>query len=266
MLLKPKKSLGQNFLNDGNARRRIVAACGFTPADTVLEIGPGRGAMTPMLAQEAGRVFCVEIDKRLIPDLESKLAGTGNTAVINADFLDYDIARLAGTAGQRLKVFGNIPYYITTPIIERLVEYRRSIDTAFLTVQKEFAKRICAAPGTKEYGSFSCYVQYYARARILFTISRNSFFPAPKVDSSFVRLEMREEPAVRVNDEEKLFAIIRAAFGQRRKTLKNALTRIVPARQMEEFFCQRRIDPRIRAEKLSLQDFAIIADLSTCRV
>jgi 16S rRNA (adenine1518-N6/adenine1519-N6)-dimethyltransferase len=223
--------------------------------DTVLEIGPGRGAMTPLIAQGAGRVICVEIDKQLIPGLESKLSGTGNTTVINADFLDFDITRL----GKRLKIFGNIPYYITTPIIERLVACRQSVDTAYLTVQKEFAKRICAAPGTKEYGSFSCYVQYYCQPAILFTISRNSFFPVPKVDSAFVRLRMRKEPAVKVSDEATLFAIIRAAFGQRRKTLRNALGPLVPAGRLEKFFRCRGIDPRVRAEKLSLEDFASLA-------
>ena len=260
MRYQPKKSLGQNFLIDKNIQNKIIENVDLDPADTVLEIGPGEGAITGLLCQNAAKVFAVEIDRSLCALLTSKFATVQNLSVINADFLKFDLRSLP--PGNKLKVIGNIPYYITSPIVEHLLLYREKISEIYLTVQKEFANRMAADPGSKVYGSFSCFVQYYTQPEILFLIKKNSFHPAPKVDSCFMRMKLREEPAVKVKNEAMLFKIIRTAFGQRRKTMKNGLEELIPNRKLEEFFRLYDIDPRIRAEDLALQDFANIANLT----
>jgi 16S rRNA (adenine1518-N6/adenine1519-N6)-dimethyltransferase len=259
MHTKPKKSLGQNFLIDRNIQSKIADSVDLNPDDTVLEIGPGEGAITGLLCQAANKVFAVEIDRNLCALLTNKFAKTENLSVVNADILKFDLRSLP--PGNKFKVIGNIPYYITSPIVEHLLLYRERIKDIYLTVQKEFAQRMAADPGSKAYGSFSCFVQYYTEPEILFLIKKNSFHPAPKVDSSFLRLKLREEPAVKVKNEAMLFKIIRTAFQQRRKTMKNGLEELIPNRQLEQFFRQYDIDPRIRAEDLSLQDFANLANL-----
>lgn len=259
MHIKPKKSLGQNFLIDRNIQNKIIENIDLDPADTILEIGPGEGAITGLLCRNAAKVFAVEIDRSLCALLTSKFAAVQNLSVINADFLKFDLRSLP--PGNKLKVIGNIPYYITSPIVEHLLFYRERITDIYLTVQKEFANRMAADPGSKVYGSFSCFVQYYTQPEILFLIKKNSFHPPPKVDSCFMRMKLREEPAVKVKNEAMLFKIIRTAFGQRRKTMKNGLEELIPNRQLEQFFRQYDIDPRIRAEDLALQDFANLANL-----
>lgn len=256
----PKKSLGQNFLRDGHARRRIVDSCAFLTSDTVLEIGPGMGALTPLIAGRVRRVYAVELDHGLAVSLQERFGGSGNIVIRQGDILKFDLSSIPESRSVRLKVIGNIPYYITTPIIEHLLGERERVGEIFLTVQKEFARRICAAPGTKEYGAFSCYVQYHTVPAILFDIKKNSFYPVPKVDSSFIRLTVRERPAVRVADEPRLFAIIHAAFQQRRKTLRNSLRGLIAEDAAETFFSCRGIDSSLRPEKLSLQDFAVLAN------
>ncbi len=258
MRLKPKKSLGQNFLHDGNIRRKIIDACAFEAGDTVCEIGAGTGLMTSLLAAKVREVFALELDTGLIPVLKQACRDLDNVTVINQDVLKFDF-KVCGKSG-KIKVLGNIPYYITTPIIEQLVSCRGRISLAYLTVQKEFAERIAAEAGEDAYGAFSCFVQYYCRPQLLFTIKKNSFFPAPKVDSSFLLLEMRQEPQVLVRDEARLFQLIRAAFQQRRKTLRNSLSRVVSQPALETFFRKYSIDPRIRPEQLSLKDFAHLAE------
>lgn len=260
MFHQPKKSLGQNFLSDGRVRRRIVEACAFSPSDTVLEIGPGRGALTPLIAERVKKVYAVELDRELAVALEEKYRDNAKIVVRNEDILVFDPAGIAESRSQKIKVFGNIPYYITSPIIERLIDARAVIDTVFLTVQKEFARRISASPRTKEYGAFSCYVQYYTQPRILFDIKKNSFFPVPRVDSSFIRLKLREKPAVRVGDEERLFRLVRLAFQQRRKTIRNSLRGAVSREALENFISSRRLDQSVRPEEMSLNDFAALAD------
>ena len=256
---KPKKSLGQNFLIDRNIQEKIVSNLDLSSSDSVLEIGPGEGAITGALCQESGKVYAVEIDRLLCAFLANKFAGLQNISIINADILKFDLRSLP--SGSKYRVIGNIPYYITSPIVEHLILYRERIEDIFLTVQKEFAHRMVADPGSKAYGSFSCFVQYYTEPEILFLIKRNSFHPAPKVDSCFLRMKLREEPAVKVKNEAMLFKIIRTAFQQRRKTMKNGLEELIPNRQLEEFFRAYDIEPRIRAEDLSLQDFANLANL-----
>lgn len=259
MLPKPKKSLGQNFLIDQNIRRKIISACMFSGSDSVLEIGGGTGAMTGLIAERVARLICVEIDSALAEELQTQYAGRTNVTVLHADILSLDIEKLFPDAG-KIKVFGNIPYYITSPIIERLVDSRGRISEAFLTVQKEFGQRMVAGPGTKTYGSFSCFVNYYTEPELLFLIKKNSFRPAPSVDSCFLRLRFRAEPAFPVRDEHVLFKLIRSAFQQRRKMITKSLRQLVPEQDFENFFSYFGIDRKIRPEQLSLEHFAYLAN------
>ena len=260
MHIKPKKSLGQNFLTDKNIRNKIIDSCGLKNTDTVLEIGAGRGEMTPLIAALAGMVFAVELDKGLLPDLGKAISGYRNVRIIKEDILKVDIASLAGQGGHKMTVIGNIPYYISSPIITRLIRQKDVIGDIFVTVQKEFAQRVAAVPGSKDYGSLSCFVRYYAEPKMLFTIKRNSFFPAPKVDSAFLHLRVSHEPRVKVNDEVSFFNLVRSSFNQRRKTLRSSLKGIVDAQALSGFFDERRMDPNTRPEGLSIEDFAALAD------
>ncbi|MFA5150561.1 MAG: 16S rRNA (adenine(1518)-N(6)/adenine(1519)-N(6))-dimethyltransferase RsmA [Candidatus Omnitrophota bacterium] len=262
MRIQPKKSLGQNFLADQNIRNKIIASLELKENDVVLEIGSGKGELTQAIAQRASKVFGLEIDKRLHNFLTSAFADTGrNTEIINKDILKLDIAKFLkeNKIKGRIKVFGNIPYYISSPIIEHLLKFRDRIEAIFITVQKEFAARVEAVPGSKAYGSFSCFTQYYTCPRIIFNISRNCFKPAPKVDSSFLELKIRKEPAVCVKDEELFFKIIRGAFNQRRKTLRNSLEEIVSPDTLNEFFARFGLDKNIRPEDLTLENFAFLS-------
>ena len=254
---KPKKSLGQNFLVDKNIRNKIIESCAFEAADTVLEIGAGRGELTEILAQKVKKLFAVEIDLDLHLLLKDKLREQGNVEIIHKDILKFDIKRRTGKI--KIKVIGNIPYYISSPIIEHLFKYRDKIETVFLTVQKEFAQRVVARSGSKEYGSFSCFVQYYAEPKVIFHISKNCFYPVPKVDSSFLRLEIRKKLLLSPKKEKLLFKIIRAAFNKRRKTLRNSLEGVLPQKKLEQFFDKYGIDVNIRPEMLSLRDFENLA-------
>jgi 16S rRNA (adenine1518-N6/adenine1519-N6)-dimethyltransferase len=262
MHLKPKKSLGQNFLQDPNIRRKIVSCCEFSGNDTVIEIGPGQAAMTALIAPIVKRLYAVELDTVLAGMLEEQFKDDPRVSIINQDFLKCDIeGLLAKSPRTKVKVFGNIPYYITSPIIERLFEYRSHISNIYLTVQKEFGQRIVAEPGSEHYGSFSCFVQYYTQPRIEFLIKRTCFYPAPKVDSCFLSLSMRPEPAVSVKSEQLLFKIIRTSFQQRRKTLRNSLKGLIPAEKMDSYFEKYGVNPKARSETLSLQDFANLVNL-----
>ncbi|MFA5176678.1 MAG: 16S rRNA (adenine(1518)-N(6)/adenine(1519)-N(6))-dimethyltransferase RsmA [Candidatus Omnitrophota bacterium] len=264
MRILPKKSLGQNFLIDQNIRNKIVASLELKKDDVVLEIGSGKGELTQAIAQQVSKVFGLEIDRRLYSLLVQKFTGPGKKVeIINQDILKLEIAKFLkeNKIKGRIKVFGNIPYYISSPIIEHLLKFRDRIEAIFITVQKEFAARVAAAPGSKAYGSFSCFTQYYACPRVIFNISRNCFKPAPKVDSSFLELKIREEPAVQVKDEELFFKIIRGAFNQRRKTLRNSLEGIVSEETLNVFFNESGLDRGIRPEDLKLQDFAFLSNL-----
>ncbi|MCX5714004.1 MAG: 16S rRNA (adenine(1518)-N(6)/adenine(1519)-N(6))-dimethyltransferase RsmA [Candidatus Omnitrophica bacterium] len=262
MHIKPKKRLGQNFLIDPNIQRKIVRACELLPTDTVIEIGSGRGELTKSFAGQVKRVFALELDGRLIETLENNLREYPNVSVLNQDVLKVDLGPIIHNIGKgELVVIGNIPYYITTPIIERLFSYKDAIGRIFLTVQKEFARRIAAPPGSKEYGAFSCFVQYHAIPEILFTINRTCFRPAPKPDSAFIKLKIRSSPSFKVKDEVRLFKIIRAAFGQRRKTLRNSLEGIVPLEKLRRFFDSCTLEENSRPERLSLEDFIRLANI-----
>jgi len=262
MYIKPKKSLGQNFLIDKNIQKKIICACDLAKEDIILEIGAGKGDLTAQFAQSAHKVYALEIDQRLYPLLEQALAAFDNCQIIKSDILKFDLSKFLqnNKIRQKIKVIGNIPYYISSPIIEHLIGYRKDISAAFITVQKEFGRRARAVPGSKAYGSFSCFVQYYAQCEILFEIKKNSFKPVPNVDSCFLSLEFRDKPAVLVRDEGIFFKLIRTAFNQRRKTLRNSLDGLVAQDRLKNFLQGSGIDKNVRPEDLSLEQFANLSN------
>jgi len=261
MRIKPKKALGQNFLVDKNAQGRIIRACAFSPQDTILEVGAGRGELTQLLAKEANFIYALEIDKILCEELKNKFQNYRNVCIICGDVLRFDINAYFSHLPCKLKVFGNIPYYITSPIIEHFFRFRDKIDEIFLTVQKEFAQRMLGGAGSKNYGAFSCFVKYFSNPQKIFYLKKGSFYPRPKVDSCFLKLSIREKPAVQVKDEKYFFKIIRAAFNQRRKTLKNSLKRVVCEKKLEVFLKTHVKNRNIRPEELNLDDFAYLANM-----
>ena len=220
-----QKKFGQNFLIDAHVLDKIIAAAEITKEDFVLEVGPGIGTMTQYLAESAGKVVAVEIDKALLPILEETLEEYENADVIHADVLKLDIGKLVReqNGGRPIKVVANLPYYITTPIIMGLFESHVPIESITVMVQKEVALRMQAQPGTKDYGALSLAVQYYAEPYLAANVPPNCFMPRPNVGSAVIRLIRHEEPRVSVKDEALMFRIIRASFNQRRKTLQNGL-------------------------------------------
>ncbi|MFA5100347.1 MAG: 16S rRNA (adenine(1518)-N(6)/adenine(1519)-N(6))-dimethyltransferase RsmA [Candidatus Omnitrophota bacterium] len=261
---KPKKSLGQNFLQDPNIRRKIISVCNFSGNDTVLEIGPGQAALTGLIAPRVKKLIAVELDRILSTELSIQFQDNPSVTIINADFLKYDLSKLSVCPPNKLKVVGNIPYYITSPIIEHLFSFRERISDIYLTVQKEFGQRIVAKPGTEHYGAFSCFVQYYTVPSIEFTIKRTCFFPAPKVDSCFLKLAMRVLPPEIVINEDLFFKVIRASFQKRRKTMRNCLKGMFPDDKLAATFSACNIKSGIRGEELGIPEFARIAN-ALCR-
>ncbi|MFO0754680.1 MAG: 16S rRNA (adenine(1518)-N(6)/adenine(1519)-N(6))-dimethyltransferase RsmA [Thermodesulfovibrionales bacterium] len=248
-----KKHLGQNFLFDPSILHRIIEVSGIAPEDTVVEIGPGPGRLTLLLAEAARRVVAVELDEELYEKLRQEALGYRNVELIHADALTYPYEEL-----EPFKVVANIPYYITTPLIFRLIDAREKLKSMTLTIQKEVAERIVAGTGTKDYGVLTIMLQYYSTARIAFIIPRGAFRPVPEVDSAVIHLEIRESPKVSVQDERLFFATVRTAFAQRRKTLANALKPLL--KESREGLLQAGIDPSRRAETLSIEEFASLAD------
>lgn len=258
---KPKKRLGQHFLVDKNIQRKIIDLLELKSSDIILEVGPGRGELTRLLAKKVSGIYCVEIDADLCPVLRNNLKQYTNAEIINQDILKFNLKKRLGDTEKKIKAVGNIPYYITSPILEYLIKFRYLIEAAFITVQKEFAARMSALPGTKNYGAFSCFVQYYFETKAILNIKKTCFIPMPKVDSCLLRLKTRNEAPVKAKDEKLFFKIIRTAFNYRRKTLRNSLKDTVPRRKLEEFFTKYRIDSNIRPEALSLRDFANLANM-----
>jgi len=258
MYIKPKKSLGQNFLFDKNIQKKIVLASNLNKDDIVLEIGAGFGDLTQQIALVAKKVYALEIDNRLLEALRENFKSQANCRIIKDDILKFDLEKflLKEKIRKKVKVIGNIPYYISSPIIEHLIKYRQKISAVYLTVQKEFSRRVCADSGSKEYGSFSCFVQYYAQNKILFEIKKGSFRPIPKVDSCFLSIKFRDNPAVYVKDEERFFKLIRTAFNQRRKTLRNSLRDFIAKDKLEMVLNSLNIDINARPEELCLEQFA----------
>lgn len=262
-----QKKFGQNFLVDPGVLERIVRAAGITGRDCVLEIGPGLGTMTQYLAEQAGEVVAVEIDRALIPILEDTLSAYDNVTVINADILKVDIGRIVEekNGGKPIKVVANLPYYITTPIIMSLFESHVPLESITIMVQREVAERMQVGPGTKDYGALSLAVQYYAKPEIVANVPPNCFIPRPGVGSAVIRLTRYAEPPVKVADEQKMFALIRASFNHRRKTLVNGLTGEPKLQLSREMVCQALekmgLSATVRGEALTLEQFAMLSDL-----
>ena len=262
-----QKKFGQNFLIDTTVLDRIITAAEIGREDCVLEIGPGIGTMTQYLAERAREVVAVEIDKALIPILEDTLAAYDNVTVINEDILKVDINRIAEerNGGQPIKVVANLPYYITTPIIMGLFEKNVPLKSITIMVQREVAERMQVGPGTKDYGALSLAVQYYARPEIVANVPPNCFIPRPGVGSAVIRLTRYEEPPVKTADERRMFALIRASFNQRRKTLVNALTNAPELGLSKEEVAvaleKLQLSPTIRGEALTLEQFAQLSGL-----
>jgi len=249
-----KRSLGQHFLYDPSILKRIIDAAMLSPEDTVVEIGPGPGRLTRMLAERVRKVIAIELDKVLYNELKTALSEYGNIELIAGDALKYPYETL-----EEFKVVANIPYSITTPLLFRLFEERGHLRSITLTVQKEVAGRIVAGPGSREYGILSIMAQYYGRPRIVFPVPRGAFRPVPKVDSAVIRMELYEKPPVSVIDEKLFFRVIRASFSQRRKTLANALKPF--GEDMKERLLQAGIEPARRAETVSMSEFAVLSDI-----
>ncbi len=257
MHIHPKKSLGQNFLTDPHYLRKIVDAAQVGAADQVLEIGPGLGHLTRELVARAGRLVVIELDDRLIPRLEAEFGPSPNIEIVHADALEYDYGLLTGT----WKVVANLPYYISTPIIQRLIGHRDRFTALTLLLQKEVAERIAAPPGGKEYGYLSVLVQYSASPHLEFVVPAGAFTPRPKVDSAVVTLTLREHREHTVADEALFLRVIKAAFSQRRKTLRNSLSQLgYPREVMDTVHGGTGIDLGRRAETLSVVEFGVLAD------
>lgn len=262
-----QKKYGQNFLIDTHVLEKIIRESGITKDDLVLEIGPGIGTMTQYLAENAREVVAVEIDKNLIPILSDTLSAYDNVTVMNEDILKVDINKIAEEKnnGKPIKVVANLPYYITTPIIMGLFESHVPLESITIMVQKEVADRMQVGPGTKDYGALSLAVQYYAKPEIVANVPPNCFMPRPNVGSAVIKLSRYEKPPVQVKDEAYLFAIIRASFNQRRKTLLNGLTNAgnlnVTKEQILEALEKMKLSPSIRGEALTLEQFAQLSNL-----
>jgi 16S rRNA (adenine1518-N6/adenine1519-N6)-dimethyltransferase len=261
-----QKKFGQNFLIDSHVLDKIIAAAQITKDDFVLEIGPGIGTMTQYLAEAAREVMAVEIDRNLIPILEETLAPYDNITILNQDILKTDIAAIANerNGGRPIKVVANLPYYITTPIIMGLFESGVPLDNITVMVQKEVALRMQAGPGTKDYGALSLAVQYYAEPYIAANVPPNCFIPRPNVGSAVIRLTRHQEKPVQVQDEKLMFALIRASFNQRRKTLVNGLKNSpelsFSKEEIQAALERTGLKENVRGEALTLEQFAALAD------
>ena len=262
-----QKKYGQNFLIDSHVLEKIMDAAEIGKDDCVVEIGPGIGTMTQYLAERAGEVVAVEIDKNLIPILTETLADYKNVSIINEDILKVDLNRIVEekNGGRPVKIVANLPYYITTPIIMGLFENHVPVKSITVMVQKEVADRMQVGPGTKDYGALSLAVQYYAKSEIVAIVPPNCFIPRPNVASAVIRLTCHEKKPVEVKDEKGMFALIRASFNQRRKTLANSLSNAqnlsLTREQVTEALESMQLSPTIRGEALTLEQFAALADI-----
>ena len=266
--VRPSKSLGQNFIRDMSVIERIVDGAGIEPDDMVIEIGPGLGVLTSALASRAAFVTAVEIDGRLIPVLEETLKDYGNVRVINRDILKTDIGQLveesrsAGLFSGKVHIVGNLPYYITTPIIMKLLEDNVPADSITVMMQKEVADRIRSAPGSRTYGAISAAVQYYCRVSKITDVPKEAFVPRPKVESTVLRLEPLKDEKPQVKDENMYLRCVKAGFAQRRKTLLNSLSSAggIDKETVKMRLEAAGIDPGRRAETLTVEEFARMAD------
>lgn len=258
------KGLGQNFLINPTVCPRMAEMGNAQPGWGMIEIGAGVGVLTAELAQRADKVVCIEIDSRLLPILDETLAEYDNIKIVNQDVLKVDLHKLIAEEfpNMPVAVCANLPYYITSPIIMNLLESRLPISSLTVMVQKEAAQRICAMPGSREVGAVSIAVRYYCEPKVLFQVSRGSFMPAPDVDSTVIRLDIRKQPEVDIKREEDFFRVVKAAFSQRRKTLSNTLSSGLSMNktQIAELLERAGVASNLRAEQLSMQQFADIAN------
>lgn len=263
---KFSKSLGQNFLADENILKKIIESASLDPEDMVLEIGPGIGALTFAISNRVNKIAAVEIDKSLIPLLDKVLKGRDNVIVIHGDILKTNLKELEEMYFQNkpFKVIANLPYYITSPIIMNLLESNLNIDLMVFTLQKEVAQRLTASPGNKDYGAITVAINYYCQAEIITYVSKNVFMPRPNVDSAVVRLIIREQPPVEVENKDIFFNLVKTVFRYRRKTLLNALAQggnLKDKVDLENLLKNVGIDPMRRGETLSIEEFAIISNI-----
>ncbi len=265
--LYANKSLGQNFLINDEVVSNIVSVADLSENDLVIEIGPGLGTLTKYLLDTKAKVICIELDKRMINILNDRFSLYDNFNIINEDVLRVDLKSLIKqnkeTGISKVKIVANLPYYITTPIIMKLLEEKLDIDSITVMVQKEVAERLTTIPGKKETGSITYAIYYYCEPKLLFDVPNTSFIPEPEVTSSVINLKILKVPRVKVNDEKLLFKIIKAAFMQKRKTLVNALVnnKIFNSKtDCEKCLNDLNIDTKVRGEKLTLEDFAKISD------
>lgn len=264
---KNAKSLGQNFLRDMGVIEAIIEGSDLGPEDLVIEIGPGMGVLTAAAAEVAEKVVAIEIDSRLIPLLRETLAGYFNITVINADIMKTDLSAVirehrSSSEGGKVRILGNIPYYITTPILMKLLEERVEAETITLMTQKEVADRIEAQPGSRTYGALSVAVGYYCDVKRIIDVPKECFSPPPKVDSAVIRMDRREKPPAEVKDEKIFFETVRAGFGKRRKTLANALAgmRELSKEEAEQMLEKAGIESSRRAETLDIAEFAALSN------
>ena len=260
-----KKGFGQNFLLSSDVLERMVSAAGITKDTFAVEIGPGFGTLTQKLAEAANSVLCFEIDSALLPVLKLTLDAYSNVDILNEDFLKCDFEKtVEGMAeGKQIVVAANLPYYISTPILMKLIDLKR-VEKIAVMLQKEVAQRVAAAPGGRDYGSLSVFVQYLFDVQIVTKIKNTDFFPPPKVDSAVILLERLKAPRINTEDEEKFFALVRAAFGQRRKTLVNSLLGSglykISKDELAEIINEVTGNPNIRAEQVGIEQFARISE------
>lgn len=267
-----KKSLGQNFLIDTNILSNIVSAADLSKEKGAIEIGPGIGALTEQLARAAGKVMAIEIDQRLLPILADTLSPYENVEIVHGDVLDLDLKELLSEkmgGFDKLSVVANLPYYVTTPILMKLLEERLPLENIVVMIQKEVADRIAAKPGTKDYGSLSVAAQFYAETDVAMIVPASVFVPRPNVDSAVIRLKIRKQPPVEVDNEDVFFRVVRSSFAQRRKTLLNNLMNGLFLKTQKEEVIQMLtdigIDPTRRGETLSIEEFARLANESMRR-
>ncbi len=259
------KALGQNFLVNPSVCPKMAELCGVDEHTGVIEIGPGAGVLTNELAKISHKVVAIELDKRLLPVLQETLSEHDNIKVINDDAMKLDLAGLIKDefGDGEVVICANLPYYITSPLIMRLLEEKLPISAITVMVQKEAADRICAEPGTRASGAISAAVHYYSEPQLLFKVSAGSFIPAPKVDSAVIRLNILKEPPVTAADEKIFFKVVKASFLQRRKTLSNSLSSglSLPKQQVNEILAKANIKPTARAEEMTMQQFADITSV-----